>query len=141
MAQIGNHLPGYIDDLTLVLYERDWSIFVCFLVIHNSSYYQCAHLNWAQELVKCLPLSDGVGHSVVFLSFERDQNAVRQMKRWRVVMYYGFSVFDEGNISEAQLLYLPLLCFRYLCVFARAHYPEVGSSCKFTHCLVKFCGF
>ncbi len=51
-----------------------------------------------------------------------------------------FAIFDEGSIPEAKLLCLSLLCFRYLCVFAPAHRPEVGGSCKFAHRLAKFCG-
>ena len=85
-AQIGDHLPGYIDDVTLVLYKRDWRIFVCSLVKQNSSYYQCPNFNWAQKLVRRPPLSDGVGLSVIYLLFERDQNTFRQMKRWRVMI-------------------------------------------------------
>jgi hypothetical protein len=37
-AQIGNHLPGYIDDLDLVLYERNWRFVVCSFVRCNSHY-------------------------------------------------------------------------------------------------------
>ena len=56
-------------------------------------------------------------------------------------MFQDFAVLDEGNISDAQLLRLPLLCFRNLCLFAQAHHPEMGAARKFAHCLAKFCGF
>jgi hypothetical protein len=49
------------------------------------------------------------------------------MKRRRVV-FQDFAVLDEGNISDAQLLCLPLLCFRNLRVFAQAHHPEMGAA-------------
>ena len=41
---------------------------------------------WAQKLVRCPPLSDCVSLSVVFLSFELEQNTVHQMKRWGVLV-------------------------------------------------------
>ncbi len=56
-------------------------------------------------------------------------------------MVKGFAISDEGNIPKAQLLCLLLLCFRTFCVLTQARRPEVGGSCKFSHCLAKFCGF
>jgi hypothetical protein len=61
------------------------------------------------------------------------------MKGRRLVVD-GISIFYEENISEAQLLHLPLLCFWNSCVFARANRPEVGGSCEFAHSLANFCG-
>ena len=61
------------------------------------------------------------------------------MKGKRLV-FDGFSIFDEDDIPDAQLLRLPLLCFRNFCIFARAHRPEMGGSCEFAHSLANFRG-
>jgi hypothetical protein len=94
----------------------------------------------AQKLVSFPQLSDGNSLSVIFLSFKHNRNVVCQMKRCRAIVK-GFAVSDEGNIPKAQLLCLPLLRFWNICILARAHRPEVDSSCKLSHCLAKFCGF
>jgi hypothetical protein len=48
-------------------------------------------------------------------------------------MVQNITSLDEGDVSEAELLHLLLLCFWYFALFAQSHGPKVCGRCKFAH--------